>query len=496
LGEQLINNDIKNFKYADLALCIGIKTTAIVLDEFLLLHYHTTTSYSLLTRLNNVSLVKVVVLGFYDQQHRMFLINVGRVDSAVCTYLSCISHYKLHLALTLAMMFVATVSIATTHDNALKQEVAALKKEVASIKREIKTKPSYERAQPLNNQFATNESQSLSAQWMNASSVAHLSGYADAGYVDPQNEHSHFFFGHFNPIFHYLYKDLILAEAELELEIDSDGETEVKLEYADLALFLNNYMILIVGKFQSPLGFFFQNLHPTWINKLPSSPPGFRGDQASPEADIGVQLRGGFPVGNPIFVNYAIYVANGPKAIVEDDEIEEIEAEGFNSDVDGKKVVGGRIGILPVPQVEIGMSAATGDVGLFDEDTDERIEKHRHYTVLGGDLTVRIKNLRLHGEIIQQKVHSRSSSDISGGKWKGWYGQASYRFQPTKIEAIVRYGEYHTPHARQKLEQWMIGVDYWFAPSVVAKVGYEFNRGLRGTTNNNNRFLFQLAYGF
>lgn len=41
-----------------------------------------------------------------------------------------------------------------------------------------------------------------------------------------------------------------------------------------------------------------------------------------------------------------------------------------------------------------------------------------------------------------------------------------------------------------------MGLNYWFAPSIVGKVAYEFNHGLAGTANDSNQLLLQFAYGF
>jgi len=158
------------------------------------------------------------------------------------------------LVFLVALLF-PTAALCSTSYDALEEEVAQLKNEVEILKEQQRA--------PVNNSQDT--SAQLDTKWTQASSVAHLSGYADAGFMAQQRQNAYFFMGHFNPIFHYLYKDLILAEGEVEIEIEGNGETEIKLEYGDLALFLNDFMTLIVGKFQSPLGFFFQNLHPTGI---------------------------------------------------------------------------------------------------------------------------------------------------------------------------------------------------------------------------------------
>lgn len=420
----------------------------------------------------------------------------------------CINRRIKFSALATTFLLSLPYNIAVADDSQLKEEVKILKQKINLLNKKVdslsvagnnnhKNDQKHADNQASQNSFSEiRNSDTISSQWTQAASLSHLSGYADAGYVDRRGENARIFLGHFNPVFHFLYRDLILAEGELELEVNSEGKTEVALEYADLGLFLNNYMMLIVGKFQSPLGHFQQNLHPSWINKLPSPPPGFAHDQAAPASEMGVELRGGLPIKNSSRMTYAVYVSNGPKAEVEDDEIEEIEGEGLNSDTDGSKVVGGRIGFQPIPNFEIGLSGAIGKIGLFGSSLIDK----RDYSVLGADAVLFLKNLQLRGEIIQQKISSKAGSDIAGGKWRGWYGQASYLFKPTKLEAIIRYGEYASPHATNNFDQCAFGLDYWFAPSVVVKAAYEINRAKskpeNGSSTIGNAFFLQLAYGF
>jgi len=318
-----------------------------------------------------------------------------------------------------------------------------------------------------------------------------ISGYADAGFEDTQGMKNRFFLGHFNPIFYFLYDDLILTEAELEFEIADDGETETNLEYADLGLLLNDYMTLVVGKFLSPVGYFLPNLHPTWINKLPTKPAGFEDDEAATESDIGAQVRGGFRFCDST-LTYALFIANGRRAYVEDGQIQNITSGPFVTE-DSGKVFGGRIGFSPIQYFEIGVSASAGKIALFQNEI--LIEGDRHYNLLGADGEVHYKNFQARGEIIQQRITS-SSSPIPGGKWRAWYAQGAYRFNPTKFEAVIRYSDYKTDHVDLDQKQWAFGLDYWFSPSVVGKIAYNINSGERDTLNNANTFLLQLAFGF
>jgi hypothetical protein len=321
------------------------------------------------------------------------------------------------------------------------------------------------------------------------SSLVHLAGYGFVQYVDRENSNGTFQLGSFSPIFHYQYKDLLMMEAEVEMGFDADGGTETNLEYAALDLFLNDHATLVAGQFLSPIGQFRQNLHPAWINKLPSMPLGFTEDGANPLSELGVELRGGFPVGTQR-ANYAIYVGNGPRLIDNDGELE-VQTDGNNQDQNQNKTLGGRIGFLPLPNLEIGLSAAGGKANLPGE-------SQRDYSVVDADFALQPSSVvELRGEYVKTKVGALGSSAISDAHtWKAWYVQASHKFAPRAWEGVVRYGEFDSPGSTQTHKQTAFGVNYLFASNVIAKLDYELNRGESGTTADDNRVAVQLAYGF
>ncbi|MBZ0105467.1 MAG: porin [Sulfuricella denitrificans] len=379
---------------------------------------------------------------------------------------------------------------ADSESQSLQSEVQMLRKEVAELRALIKEQSSaQEEVKNLRNEVkATSHAQS---EWTNADSTFHLSGYAAAGYTDrKQSGGSAFNVASFNPIFNFLYRDIVLAEAELEVATAADGSTETKLEYGSIDIFLNDYATLVAGKFLSPLGHFRQNAHPAWINKFPSLPPGFGEDQAAPAAEVGLGVRGGYPFGQDMKMKYALYAGNGPELEVDAGEIHGIKSDGFARDVDRRKVLGGRVSLVPLPKFEIGLSGASGGVGLANE-------PDRSYRAIGTDIGYQWKNLDLRAEYISQKVGDQEASAAPlGGTWKAWYGQAAYRFLPSKWEGVLRYGKYESPRDSQRQKQWAVGVNYLWGPSVMAKLGYEFNRGLAGQEADANRWLLQLAYGF
>ncbi len=335
-----------------------------------------------------------------------------------------------------------------------------------------------------------------STVFTDVTSVTHLSGYASADYVSVEDGPSAFV-ANFNPMFHFLYDNKILWEAELEVEVEENGDTKIGLEYTTVDWFLNDNLTLIAGKFLSPIGNFRQNLHPSWINKLPSAPPGFGHDGAAPISEVGVQLRGVAPMGNSR-LNYAFFVGNGPKIEGEDGEIHAVEAEGFASDPDDEKVFGGRVAFLPIPSLELAISGATGDAAVVEDDgADVEGDPKRGYQVLGFDASYQWNNLDLRGEYVKQEVDpSPLSVAPEGGVWETWYAQAAYKFADGKWEGVARYTDFQSPHADDTQEQLALGINYLITPSALLKFGYESNKGEPGEITDADRWILQIAYGY
>jgi len=347
-------------------------------------------------------------------------------------------------------------------------------------------------------------------EWRSPNTLIHMAGYSSVGYEKSQasDDDGSFTVGQFAPIFHFQYRDLVMLEAELEFEVEDDGKTETGLEYLTIDLLMNDYAVLVAGKFLSPVGQFRQNLHPTWINKMASAPPGFGHDGAAPISDLGVQVRGGYPFGK-VRTNYALFVSNGPELASETEdgvefELEGVDAEGFNKDSDGSKVFGGRLGVLPITGLELGISGATGEASVTSVEGDllpgdELDEDKRDYDVYGADFNFQYRSFGVRGEYVKTKVGSSNKGLTASGSanWETWYTQAAYRFLPTRFEAVVRYGDFDSAIDSNDQEQWGVGVNYLFTNNFVAKVNYEFNEGNDSSSpRDDNRFLAQLAYGF
>ena len=333
-----------------------------------------------------------------------------------------------------------------------------------------------------------------SLAWQGQDISALITGGVDTGYSKPTGQGSSFYFGDFNPVFLFSYDDILLFRSSLSFTFDNQANTDTSLDFANLNWFINDYVTFGFGKFDSALGQFTQNLSATWVNKLPSLPVGFDSNQAAPQSDIGIQLRGGLPL-STLKANYIFYVANGPEAMVDTmsviPAIVNIATDGFSGNNTGNYVMGGRAGFLPTANFEIGISAATGQLVLIDmADGITQLQNRRNYDALGADVSYRWNNWSFYGEIIQQQVNSDPASSVpDGGKWQAWYLQSAYRFPTSKWEPVIRYGKFDTPLADQDQQQWAFGLDYWLTPSAVAQIAYEFNWLL---VFNNKELIYEM----
>jgi hypothetical protein len=398
------------------------------------------------------------------------------------------------LLLVSVSLFTANNANASSETEALKARIQSMEKELSDIKsllrQQINTSATKAEVDAVKKEVQVSNNQQNERESFD--SKVHLGGYGQVGFSDGNSTNSRFNQVQFSPIFHYQYRDDLLLEAELEMEVEENGETKIGLEYLTIDWLINDYMALVTGKFLSPLGQFRQNLHPSWINKLPSAPSGFGHDQAAPISDVGIQLRGGIPFGDSSHVNYAVFVSNGPELELNEDgdEIEAVESAGFTRDIDGNKLFGGRIGFLPIPNVEIGLSGSVGDIALEGE-------SDRDYEVFGVDFYAQVAKLDIRGEYMKQEVASLSSSIAEEGQqWEAWYLQSSYKFFTTKFEAVARYSDFDSTHADQDQRQWAIGLNYLIAPNAQLKLAYEFNEGLADSSNDDDNLLLQMAFGF
>src|SRR5205809_1320889 len=192
-----------------------------------------------------------------------------------------------------------------------------------------------------------------------------LAGYGTAGFTARSGEDP-FFDAAFNALFLWKMTDRLFFEGEMELEFENN-ETTINLEVAQASYLLNDYMTIGVGRFLNPTNFFVERQHMNWVNKLPDKPLAVY-DGLLPESEMGGQLRGVIPIG-PTKLEYVAFVANAPGLITESDDFSEIGTLDFDNDANtgGHVAVGGHLGFIPIPQIEIGYGIQRSKVGPRDQ---------------------------------------------------------------------------------------------------------------------------------
>ncbi|VAW61297.1 hypothetical protein MNBD_GAMMA11-2410 [hydrothermal vent metagenome] len=400
--------------------------------------------------------------------------------------------FKRKLLAVVVSLALPVVSSAETSNADLQAQIDALQNQVTALNSEVQQ----------------------AAEWKNPNTLVHLAGYADVGFVSSENGNDSFVVGTFSPIFHFQYRDIVMLESEIEFEVTESGETEVALEYLTIDWFVSDYAAIVMGKFMSPVGQFRQNLHPSWINKMTSAPPGYGHDGAAPTSDMGMQVRGGFPVGG-MRANYSVYVSNGPElnSETEDElefELEGVRAEGFGADRDGDKTFGGRFALLPMSSFEIGLSFSSGKATVTELENGANPvtpglesglitgETSRDYDVVGADFVWFTGDMSLRGEYIKTDIGNTVAGVTAsgGGTWEAVYTQFAYRLPGTKWEGAIRWGDFDSPDNNRDVTQTMLEVNYLVSNNFITKLGYEMNDGTAGTAADNDRLIVQLAYGF
>jgi len=453
-----------------------------------------------------------------------------------------IRHYLLATIIQSALLIVASATAhaeeATTDGyvtrkeyDELKSQMLAMKKELDSLKKEREPAQKQGNAEnrPIvqsHTESATPESEGVSDVHKQVASEAAppvaesaesllgttkflLAGWAEAMY-EQRNGSASTFSASLNPIFLWELTPKILFDGRLEIEPSGAG-TNVNLVNAQISYLFNDYMAFGVGEFFSPSNIFVERFEPQWINKLPDRPIGVYQD-VLPNISVGAQVRGGFPIG-PTRVDYAFYVSNGPTLRTSDPRTAGILDFSSYTDNNDDKAIGGRVGFLPLPGVELGYGFETSrpgfqgtpfaDLRALVQSVD--LEITRNSDLLKG-------RINLFAQYAWSEVdHAVYDPDGSLGfgplpltaKRDGGYAEIAYR--PTQLdidflrnfEMIFRWDHLSADPSGlgdPSETRWTIGLDYWLSPSTVIKAAYEWDKP--NGERNRNALFFQTAMGF
>ena len=333
-----------------------------------------------------------------------------------------------------------------------------------------------------------------------------VAGYGTSTFEAKSGEDP-FFDATFNAIFLWKLTDRLFFEGETEFEFE-DGSTTINLELAQASYLLNDYITIGVGRFLNPMDYFVERQHMGWVNKFPDKPLAVY-DGLLPESDLGVQLRGVIPIG-PTKLEYAAFVANAPDVITTPDSTLGMLDFANTANHGGHVAVGGHIGFIPIPELEVGYGIRRSKVGPRDDAVEailQSVELNyvKDSTFLKGLINARAQWVWSH---VGHLLYDMDETGVPGSftfnnNRNGGYAQLSYR--PTHIdndviknfEPVVRYDRFnqlHTPVGFDE-ERWSFGLDYWLTPSTVIKAAYELDEK-NGSGRDQDAFMLQVAVGF
>ena len=333
-----------------------------------------------------------------------------------------------------------------------------------------------------------------------------LAGYGTAGFTARSGEDP-FFDAAFNALFLWKLTDRLFFEGEMELEFE-DEATTINLEVAQASYLLNDYMTIGVGRFLNPMDFFVERQHMNWVNKLPDKPLAVY-DGLLPESILGAQLRGVVPIG-PTKLEYAAFVANAPGLITTPDDTLGMLDFDNDANVGGHVAVGGHVGFIPIPQIEVGYGIQRSKVGPRDDAVEAILQSADFNFVSDSPMLKGLINFRAQwvwshvGHLIYDFDETGIPGSITfNNNRNGGYVQLAYR--PTRIdndiiknfEPVFRYdrlNQLHTPVGFDE-QRWTLGLNYWLTPSTVIKAAYEFD-DKNGGARDQDAFMMQMAVGF
>jgi hypothetical protein len=291
---------------------------------------------------------------------------------------------------------------------------------------------------------------------------------------------------------------------------------------------------------------FKETLDAPWINKMADEP--LLVDYV-PDTTVGIEARGALPVG-PMKVIYSVYTINDPILAVnatdptQNGTISYSNYAGFD-DVPG---FGGKLGFILLPELEVGGALlwskvgqrGTGNAAFSSADTRQadvfawnvyaRFQKKTPIGTIDAQaewVFQHIRKMTYTGSISSQGVDPTTGSPITvQTPFSNRYtnetqtGYFQLGFRPTtadneyvkNLEFLVRYDWLGLPRRAPQgattntdTQRVAAGVDYWFTPSLVLKLEYEYTSvyahtslgaGTKLHDTESHSLIAQLAMGF
>jgi hypothetical protein len=306
----------------------------------------------------------------------------------------------------------------------------------------------------------------------------------------------------FSPMFLWRHGTKLLMEFEPSFSSGGLG-----VNWADISYFASPGLIVRAGYFVVPFGIYNKRLAAGWINKLATDPPVA---DIPNDADYGVELEGGFPMGNMKW-SYDVSLTNGNQLLTDG------EMQGVGSiDNNQNKAVTARLSLLPFSNssLEIGVSGQIGKVGDAGAPNQSAQSKafavDLDYVKLYNPILLNIKGQYNYVYVSNQNYINPSDSTPYTFNNKTTTGFAQISIRPAgsssnlvkNLEVAYRYSNFISPSGSlwgQKNNISEAALLYWLSWRAVLKCAYQWNNsnsssiGSEGTTTKSNTLFMQFA---
>ncbi len=307
----------------------------------------------------------------------------------------------------------------------------------------------------------------------------------------------------------------------LAASVDISNAGGVSMGEAQVDWIVNDWLTVVVGRYLDQIGYFNERLNHEWINRLPDVPLMFL--QVSPLSSTnGIMLRGATYLGcSPVKMEYSLYGGNGlqsnfapgggPATLNSVADLAQITG---GSDEFDARALGGRLGVV-VPEWGFSAGVSTYFNGRYVSADNGGAPDQ--FNLWGLDLNYRHGNWDARFEFAH--MYQQAASYIGNNiQRSGFYAQLAYRnldsdnYILQRLEVALRYSRVWfkgidpnaiDPTAFDSLvsvpvdrDQYTIGLNYYFYPSMALRVAYEFNHELNGIKYHDNMFLAQYVWGF
>jgi hypothetical protein len=313
----------------------------------------------------------------------------------------------------------------------------------------------------------------------------------------------------YNPWFLLQLNNKFLLDVNLGLTTSG-----VTLNQGQVDWFVNNSLTVTAGRFLTPIGSFNERISPQWINKLPDNPIMF--NQVIPLTSTdGVQLRGSRYLGGlPYKLEYSAYLGNGfqltePLKAGQLTTVSDLGRITGGPDATNSKAYGGRLGMwIPRSGINFGFSGYTNGVyspglrshySLWDFDFNYHRGNWDFRTEYGGNqqqaAPIIGNDIHRQGLYTQVAYRNYGAKNIYLSRFEGVfrYGFADIQGVDPKALALTSFGSpLQVPVTR---DQYTLGLNYYFYPSVVLKLAYEINRE-HGLDLHDDVFLVQGVFAY